>query len=132
MLGLFKGKLARASMLLAFFTIVGKLVGLWRDRVLASQFGASIELDVYYSAFRIPDLIFNLFILGATSSAIVPIFIEHYQKDQSRAWKVAQNFLNVTFFGVCVASAIIYIFAGSLADLIAPGLPWMTARYWYH
>jgi len=121
MLGLFKGKLARASMLLAFFTIVGKLVGLWRDRVLASQFGASIELDVYYSAFRIPDLIFNLFILGATSSAIVPIFIEHYQKDQSRAWKVAQNFLNVTFFGVCVASAIIYIFAGSLADLIAPG-----------
>ncbi|MEK7125200.1 MAG: murein biosynthesis integral membrane protein MurJ [Patescibacteria group bacterium] len=119
--GFFSGTIARASILLAFFTIAGKIVGLVRDRILVGQFGASTELDLYYAAFRIPDLIFNLFILGATSSAIVPIFIEHYQKDKQRAWDIAQNFLNVTFVGVCMASLVVIIFAQPLAGLIGPG-----------
>lgn len=108
-------------MLLGFFTIVGKLVGLLRDRILAGQFGASTELDVYYAAFRIPDLVFNLLILGATSSAIVPIFIEYYQKDKAGAWRVAQNFLNVMVAGVAVLSVIVLVLAKPIAHLIGPG-----------
>ncbi len=107
--------------MLGTFTIVGKLIGLLRDRILAGQFGASTELDVYYAAFRIPDLIFNLFILGATSSAIVPIFIEYYQKEKAGAWKVAQNFLNVMVAGVAVFSIVVLIFAQPIAHLIGPG-----------
>jgi len=116
-----RGKIAQASLLLAFFSILGKVIGLWRDRILAAQFGASANLDIYYSAFRIPDLIFNLFILGATSSAIVPIFIEYYQSDKERAWKTAQNFLNVAFFAIAAASVVIFLFASPLSLLIAPG-----------
>ncbi|MEK9157974.1 MAG: lipid II flippase MurJ, partial [Patescibacteria group bacterium] len=116
-----KSKILRASLMLGTFTIVGKLIGLLRDRILAGQFGASTELDVYYAAFRIPDLIFNLFILGATSSAIVPIFIEYYQKEKAGAWKVAQNFLNVMVAGVAVFSIVVLIFAQPIAHLIGPG-----------
>ena len=118
---MWKSKIFRASVLLAFFTIVGKLLGLWRDRILAGQFGASVDLDVYYAAFRIPDLIFNLFILGATSSAIVPIFIEYYHKERPLAWQVAGNFLNVMSAGVVLVSVVAMIFAEPIARLIGPG-----------
>ncbi|KKT28573.1 MAG: hypothetical protein UW43_C0001G0049 [Candidatus Yanofskybacteria bacterium GW2011_GWA1_44_21] len=118
---MFKSKIFRAGALLAFFTIIGKLIGLYRDRILAGQFGASSELDVYYAAFRIPDLIFNLFILGATSSAIVPIFLEYYHKEISTAWRAAQNFLNVMAAGILAVSVVVMIFAEPLAGLIGPG-----------
>ncbi|OGM98120.1 MAG: murein biosynthesis integral membrane protein MurJ [Candidatus Yanofskybacteria bacterium RIFCSPHIGHO2_01_FULL_41_21] len=118
---MFKSKIFRASVLLGFFTIVGKLIGLLRDRILVGQFGASTELDVYYAAFRIPDLVFNLLILGATSSAIVPIFIEYYQRDKAGAWRVAQNFLNVMVAGVAVLSILVFVFAEPIAYLIGPG-----------
>lgn len=118
---MFKSKIFRASVLLGSFTILGKLIGLLRDRILAGQFGASTELDVYYAAFRIPDLVFNLLILGATSSAIVPIFIEYYQRDKAGAWRIAQNFLNVMVVGVAILSVIVFIFAQPIAHLIGPG-----------
>ena len=113
--------LLESSLILGVFTVVGKLVGLLRDRILAGQFGASTELDVYYAAFRIPDLVFNLLILGATSSAIVPIFIEYYQKDKAGAWRIAQNFLNVMVAGVAILSVLVFILAGPIAHLIGPG-----------
>ncbi len=108
-------------MVLGSLTVIGKLIGLLRDRILAGQFGASTELDVYYAAFRIPDLVFNLFILGATSSAIVPIFIEYYQREKAGAWRVAQNFLNVMVAAVAVLSLFVLIFAQPIAHLIGPG-----------
>ncbi|OGN34559.1 MAG: murein biosynthesis integral membrane protein MurJ [Candidatus Yanofskybacteria bacterium RIFCSPLOWO2_02_FULL_47_9b] len=118
---MFKSKIFRASVLIGVLTIVGKLVGLWRDRVLAGQFGASAELDVYYAAFRIPDLVFNLLILGATSSAIVPIFIEYYQRDKASAWRTIQNFLNIMVVGVAFLSVIVLVLAQPIASWIGPG-----------
>src|SRR3989338_2879304 len=49
--------LHEAAYLLAFFTFLSQLLGLVRDRLLASTFGASAALDAYYAAFRLPDLI---------------------------------------------------------------------------
>src|SRR3989344_1442722 len=118
---MFKSRIFRASALIGVLTIVGKLVGLWRDRVLAGQFGASAELDVYYAAFRIPDLVFNLLILGATSSAIVPIFIEYYQRDKASAWRTIQNFLNIMVVGVAFLSVIVLVLAQPIASWIGPG-----------
>ena len=50
--------LHQAAYLLGFFAICSQVLALIRDRILASQFGASNTLDLYYSAFRIPDVIF--------------------------------------------------------------------------
>lgn len=113
--------LFRSSMILGFFSFVASFVGLLRDRVFASQFGASRTLDIYYSAFKIPDLIFNLFILGAVSSAFIPVFIRQYRTDEKRAWDISRNFLNIALTGVIVACAIMVIFIRPLAMLIAPG-----------
>lgn len=111
----------KASALLAFFTLAGKLVGLWRDRILASQFGASRTLDIYYSAFKIPDLIFNLLILGAVSAAVIPVFLEYREKDEREGWRAVENFTNIGFVAVLAACTFIFIFAGPFTDLIAPG-----------
>ncbi|MBX4211742.1 MAG: hypothetical protein KW806_03070, partial [Candidatus Yanofskybacteria bacterium] len=111
----------KTSALIAFFSFVAKITALWRDRVLASQFGASPDLDVYYSAFKVPDLIFNLLILGAVSSAFIPVFLEHYRENQSRAWRTAHNFFTTSFLGVIAASILLFIFAEPASRIIAPG-----------
>ena len=50
--------LNQAALFLGLFSLLSQFVGFLRDRLLAHIFGAGAELDVYYSAFRIPDFIF--------------------------------------------------------------------------
>ncbi len=118
---MFKSKIFRSSVILGVFSFLASLVGLLRDRVFASEFGASRTLDIYYSAFKIPDLIFNLFILGAVSSAFIPVFIKQYRTDEKKAWDISRNFLNIAFTAVIIACGIMIIFIRPLALLIAPG-----------
>lgn len=131
------GKVGRASVLLAFFYLLSRLAGLWRDRVLASHFGASDLLDVYYLSFNIPDLVFNLLIGGAISAAFIPVFIEYQSKSSGERpnvergsgessgtnpeWKLASNFLNTFIVVVAVLISVLAIFASPLIGLIAPG-----------
>jgi len=118
---MFKSKIFRASVILGVFSFTASFVGLLRDRVFASQFGASRTLDIYYSAFKIPDLIFNLFILGAVSSAFIPVFIRQFRTDEKKAWDISRNFLNIAFTAVIVACGIMILFIRPLAALVAPG-----------
>ena len=111
-----------ASALLAFFNLASRVMGLVRDRVLASRFGASDILDVYYISFQIPDFIFNLLAIGAISTAFIPLFIEYETKrSKEEAWKLASNFLNLLLAGLLVAIGVLFIFTPSLIDVIAPG-----------
>jgi len=116
-----KSKIFRSSVILGVFSFLASVVGLLRDRVFAGEFGATRTLDIYYSAFKIPDLIFNLFILGAVSSAFIPVFIQHYRTDEKKAWAISQNFLNIAFTAVIVACGIMILFIRPLAVLVAPG-----------
>lgn len=118
---LLSSKVGRASLLLAFFSIGAKVVGFLRDRILTSHFGTSGDLDVFYSAFRIPDLIFNLLILGAIASAVIPVFIEYFKEDQEKAWRLMRNFMTIAVSIVIALCAIAFIFADSLAGFVSPG-----------
>lgn len=115
------GKVGRASALLAFFYLFSRVIGLWRDRILASHFGASDLLDVYYLSFNIPDFVFNLLIGGAISAAFIPVFIEYQSKNEREAWKLASNFLNTFVLVVIALSGLLAIFAPQLIGVIAPG-----------
>lgn len=118
---LLSGKVGRASLLLAFFSIGAKIVGFLRDRILTSHFGASQDLDIFYSAFKVPDLIFNLLILGAISSAVIPVFVEYYKQDQDKAWRLMRNFMTIAVITVIIFCVIAFIFADPLAGIISPG-----------
>src|SRR3989338_6775107 len=74
-----------AAFWLGFFAVISGLLGLFRDRLLAGAFGASRVLDVYYSAFRIPDFLYTLMLFMTSATAIIPLLIEKLEEKDEKA-----------------------------------------------
>ncbi len=112
-----------AAIIISGATLVSRLVGLLRDRIFAHYFGAGPIMDAYYAAFKIPDLVYNLLIVGALSAAFIPTFTKLFNNntDKSPAWKLANNVLNITAVSLTILSILGIIFTPALAPLIAPG-----------
>jgi len=113
-----------AAFTIAVAGILSRLLGLFRDRILAAKFGAGDTLDIYYAAFRVPDLIYNLLILGALSAAFIPVFtglLAHEKKDD--AWKLANGLLSFAISVLIVICLFFAIFMPYLMKLITPGFP---------
>jgi len=110
-----------AAFILAASTLVSKLLGLIRDRILAGKFGAGDELDIYYTVFRIPDTVYAVFILGAVSSAFIPVFSQYLARDEKEAWRLANTVLTISVAALLLVSFILIIFAPFIVPLIAPG-----------
>jgi len=111
----------KAALIVGFFTLASRLTGLVRDRLFASNFGAGDILDSYYAAFRIPDLVFNLLILGTLSIAFIPVFSELLLLDKKKAITTANTILNFSFFLVSAICLLLFIFIEPLAKLLVPG-----------
>lgn len=110
-----------ASLILAGSYFFSALLGLLRDRLLAGKFGAGNELDVYYTAFTIPDFIVLILIFGAISSAIVPVFSFYINKSKEEAWHYTSVLLNVFLIFLIVVCLFFIIFTPFFVSLIAPG-----------
>ena len=111
-----------AAFIISAAGIASRIIGLVRDRILASKFGAGDTLDVYYAAFRIPDLVYNLLVLGALSAAFIPVFTGlHTTQKEKDAWKLASGILNIQTLAVFVISGLFALFAPVLLHLITPG-----------
>jgi putative peptidoglycan lipid II flippase len=132
---LFSGKInsiTLAALLVASSSLVSRFLGIFRDRILAGEFGAGDTLDIYYAAFRVPDLIFNLIVLGALSAGFVPIFTSLlknptekiknvFKRDNQKAWNLVANVLNILVIFLIIFCGLGVIFAPWLMKLIAPG-----------
>jgi len=120
-LGYYCPSMLASAFVVSFFSLLSRIMGLFRDRLLAGEIGAGDVLDTYYAAFRVPDLVFNTFILGAVGSAFIPVFLGSYAKNKERAWELAVTLLNyitlIAIFFACIA----YIFAPYIVSLTAPG-----------
>lgn len=112
-----------AATIVGVLSFASRIVGFARDRVLAGAFGAGDTLDVYYAAFKIPDLLFNLIVVGALSASFIPLFLSHYQRPfgKARAWEFTNNALHIIGGTVLVLSLLLLVFAQPLAALVAPG-----------
>ncbi len=110
-----------AAFVLIVASLASRFLGLIRDRLLAGKFGAGDELDIYYAAFRIPDLIFNILVVGAISAAFIPVFAEDFHKDKKEAWRLASGVLNLTVLFLVILAGILAIFTSQLISLVAPG-----------
>lgn len=113
--------IASAAIILGAASLVSRLLGLVRDRILAGQFGAGDELDIYYTAFRIPDLVYSILVLGAITAGFIPVFINYLQKDKKEAWYLANAVLNLIGISLIIICLILIFFAPWLIKLIAPG-----------
>ncbi|MCL4366033.1 murein biosynthesis integral membrane protein MurJ [Patescibacteria group bacterium] len=113
--------LSAASIIMATL-MLSKVLGLVRDRLLAHMFSPN-QIDIFWAAFRLPDLIFQIIILGALSVAFIPVFTEHLEnKGKEDAFEMARAVLNVSLAIFILITILIYIFAQPIINtFIAPG-----------
>jgi len=111
-----------AAFIISAAGVLSRVLGMARDRILAHQFGAGDTLDVYYAAFRIPDLIYNLLILGALSAAFIPVFTSLLaEENKKEAWRLANGMLSAIVLTLVTISLILIIFTPALMRLVTPG-----------
>lgn len=103
-------------------TLLSRVLGLARDQVMAAMFGAGFASDAFNTAFRVPNLLRDLFAEGAMSASFIPTFTEYEQKrGAEEAWALGRQLMNtllVTLTALCVLGA---LFAPQLMHLLAGG-----------
>src|SRR5215470_6014586 len=124
-------RLARRAGVVSVAVLSSRILGLIREQVFAICFGAGRELDAFVTAFRIPNLLRDLFAEGALSAAFVSTFTqEGTRRGDIAAWRLANlvvNALAVIVGTICLAGI---AFAPALTTAIAPGfadIPGKTA-----
>ena len=110
-----------AALLLGAASLLSRALGVFRDRLLAAQFGAGRELDIYYAAFQIPDFMSVLFLLGAGSAAILPIFQEYLARDRALAKRLISDLVNIFSLGALFLSTLLFFVAPWVIPLLVPG-----------
>lgn len=117
------GGLHEAAFLLGFFAVLSQILAIFRDRLLAHNFGAGPTLDTYYAAFRIPDFIYVSIASFISITVLIPFLSKKIEedKDGKSAYKFFNDVFSVFFFVVVVVSGIAFIFMPYLAKFMAPG-----------
>jgi putative peptidoglycan lipid II flippase len=115
-------KMGRAVWLSAA-TMASRVLGLARDQLFAILIGANRFSDAFVVAFRIPNLLRDLFAEGALSSAFVPTFADaHRNRGPDAAWRLANAVMALVLLVVGVLVVLGVAFADAIVGLIAPGI----------
>jgi putative peptidoglycan lipid II flippase len=112
--------LARSAGVTGLATLTSRILGLARDQVLAALFGAGSDMDAFVVAFRIPNLVRDLFAEGAMSAAFVPTFTRRltlHGKDD--AWRLGNNLINALIVSTGVLVVLGLVFAAPLVAAFA-------------
>ena len=110
-----------AALILGASALISRFLGLIRDRLLAGTFGAGETLDVYFAAFRIPDFVYGILIMGGVTAVFLPVFAESFKKSEKEAWTLVNNILNCFLVLLVAVCGILAIFTPFLMEFIAPG-----------
>jgi putative peptidoglycan lipid II flippase len=121
--------LAVASLIVAAGFLGSRVLGLLRSVIIAGSFGTSPELDAYWVAFRLPDLVFQLLAGATLASAFIPTFAGVRARDgEAAAWRLASSVLNLVLLATLVCAVAAFLLAPQIVPLLAPGLGEDTGR----
>ena len=114
--------MARAAGLISAATFLSRVLGLAREQVFAAQFGAGFAVDAFQVAFRVPNLLRDLFAEGAMSAAFVPT-LTRTEKEQGReaAMRLANLVINFLLVAVSVICLVGILAAPWIVRFLAPG-----------
>ncbi len=98
--------LHQAAYLLAGLTLVSQVLALLRDRIFAHAFGAGATLDLYYAAFRIPDLVFALIASLVSAYVLIPRIAKRDPSESRKLLSHASSFLLIGGGFLCVVLAV--------------------------
>ena len=128
-------ELVRSAGVIGIATMTSRVLGLVRDQVLAYFFGAGDAMDAFRIAFRLPNVLRDLFAEGALSAALVPTFTRALATgDRAAAWRLASNVITVLLLisgavvvaGIVFAEPLVRLYAGGFRDV--PGKIELTIR----
>jgi len=106
----------------ALGTLLSRILGLVREQVFAHFFGATMAADAFFAAFRIPNLLRDLFAEGALSSAFVPVFKDELkQGGKETAFQLAQVCFTILTIVLSVVIIAGMLLSPYLVDVIAMG-----------
>ena len=112
----------KAAGIIGLAVMCSRLLGLLREQIFAALFGGGMAMDAFTAAFRIPNLLRDLFAEGALSTAFVTTFSKTIARGgDADAWRLANKVATMTALClglICVAGM---VFSDSLVALLAPG-----------
>ena len=87
--------------------VLSSLMGLISDILVSRAFGTNPELDAFYSANRLPEMLFNLMAAGVLASAFLPTFTDFLtRRDHDGAWRLTSAVANLVFITLGTVSLI--------------------------
>ncbi len=112
----------RATGVVGVAILCSRILGLLREVVFASLFGATKNMDAFLTAFRAPNMLRDLFAEGALSTAFVTTFSQRIAKegDQS-AWRLASKVATLTIIFMSLVTLLGVVFAPAVIHVLAPG-----------
>lgn len=111
-----------AAGLIGVATFSSRILGFIRDMVLARLFGATPAADAFFVAYRVPNLLRELFAEGSMSSAFIPVFTEyHTLKSKRDAWELASAVFTTLLTMVTAITILGIVLAPGIVWLLAPG-----------
>jgi putative peptidoglycan lipid II flippase len=117
-----RAQLARRAGVVSAAVLSSRVLGLIREQTFAIFFGAGRELDAFITAFRIPNLLRDLFAEGALSAAFVTTFTHKLEREGERsAWRLANLVINALILVLTAVTLLGMWFSPFLVDAIAPG-----------
>jgi putative peptidoglycan lipid II flippase len=110
-----------AATVLIIMVFASRILGLLRDRMLAARFSPD-ELGVYLAAFRLPNLLFELLVMGALTSAFIPVYTKYVtQGKQEEGWRISNTVITISCILLACIALPILIWTKQVSHLIAPG-----------
>src|SRR5690349_23207148 len=115
-------RVAKTAGRVGIATLGSRVLGLVREQVMASFFGAGLATDAFNVAFRVPNLLRDLFAEGALSAAFVPTFTEtDHRKGRDEAWRLGAQVMNALAVALALVTILGWIITPWLVRLLAPG-----------
>ena len=113
---------ARSAGIVSIAVMFSRVLGLVREMVFAQFFGAGFLNDAFQLAFRIPNVLRDLFAEGALSAAFVKVFTDYQiNKSEKEAWRLASLILNALAVILSIITILGVVFSRQFVDLIADG-----------
>jgi len=113
---------ARSAGIVSIAVMFSRVLGLVREQIFAFYFGAGFLYDAYVVAFRIPNVLRDLFAEGALSAAFVKVFTDYQiNKSEKEAWHLAGLVINALAVVMSVICIVGVVFSRQFVDLVADG-----------
>src|SRR3989337_3434429 len=85
----------KGALVISGAAVIGSILGILKNTLLAARFGASRDLDIYFAAFRVPDFLYGILVFSSLSSSFMPIFSRAIKNGKDDVWSLVSAVFSV-------------------------------------